>query len=59
MEGSEVRIRKQGAAVIIEPIAPDWEWLDRIAGEFSPDFFADGRDRPELPERPGLHKVFE
>ena len=59
MEGGEVRIRKQGAAVILEPIVSDWEWLDAIVGEFSPDFFADGRGQPELPSRPGLHRLFE
>ena len=43
MEGDEVRIRRQGAAVILEPMVSDWEWLDTIVGEFSPDFFAGGR----------------
>ena len=59
MDGEEVRIRKQGAAVILEPIVSDWEWLDAIVGEFSPDFFADGRAQPDLPSRPGLREVFE
>ena len=59
MQGDEVRIRKQGVAVILEPIVSDWEWLDAIVGEFSSDFFADGRGQPELPSRPGLHQVFE
>ena len=49
MEGDEVRIRKQGAAVILEPIASDWAWLDGIAGKFSKDFFAQGRRQPRLP----------
>ena len=31
LAGDEVRIRsKQGAAVILEPIATDWQWLDDI-----------------------------
>ena len=49
MEGDEVRIRKQGVAVILEPMASDWAWLDEIVGEFSEDFFADGRRQPRLP----------
>ena len=49
MEGVEVRIRKQGAAVILEPMASDWAWLDGIAGKFSEDFFAQGRRQPRLP----------
>jgi len=41
--GNEVRIRKEGAAVILEPLAADWQWLDDIAGKFSEDFLQDGR----------------
>lgn len=28
--GKEVKIRRQGKQVIIEPIAEDWEWLDSL-----------------------------
>ena len=43
LAGDEVRIRsKQGAAVILEPIATDWQWLDDIAGKFSEDFLQNG-----------------
>ena len=49
MEGDEVRIRKRGAAVILEPIASEWTWLDETAGKFSEDFFAEGRCQPEMP----------
>ena len=59
MEGDEVRIRRQGAAVVLEPIASDWGWLDAIAGEFSADFFAGGREQPELPPGPDLGGAFE
>ena len=59
MEGTEVRIRKQGCAVILEPIASDWAWLDAIAGEFSKDFLAEGRQQPELPKRSAVDGLFE
>jgi len=59
MEGDEVRIRRQGADVILEPMVSDWEWLDAIVGEFSPDFFAENREQPELPSRRGLRELFE
>ena len=42
MKGDEVRIRRQGSALILEPVASDWAWLEAISGEFSSDFFADG-----------------
>lgn len=59
MEGAEVRIRRQGSAVILEPIASDWAWLDAIIGEFSTDFLAGGRQQPELPKRSVVDGLFE
>ena len=45
--------------LILETAASDWEWLDAIAGKFSDDFFAAGREQPDLPPRPELDGVFE
>lgn len=59
MEGDAVRIRKQGAAVILEPIASDWDWLEEIVGAFSDDFLASGRRQPELPPGPDLDNGLE
>ena len=59
MEGSEVRIRRQGRNVILEPLAEDWAWLDAIAGTFSDDFFAKGRQQPDEQERPALDRLFD
>lgn len=59
MKGHEVRIRKQGAAVILEPIASDWEWLDAVTGKFSEDFFARGRNQPNLPPGPKFDTGFK
>ena len=58
MKGDEVRIRRQGTAVVLEPIADDWRWLDAVAGRFSSDFFADGRNQPQLEDRPALGSAF-
>ena len=59
MDGNEVRIRKRGASVILEPIASDWAWLDEIAGNFSDDFFSEGRRQPEMSSRPALDDMFD
>ena len=59
MEGNEVRIRRQGRSVVIEPIAEDWGWLDAIAGTFSDDFLTDGRRQPAEQERPALDTLFD
>ena len=34
----EVRIRRHGSAVILEPIAQDWAWLDDVIGPVGEDF---------------------
>jgi antitoxin VapB len=58
-EGDEVRIRRQGNAVVLEPIAHDWAWLDAVAGKLSDDFLPDGREQPEMPpDRPELDELF-
>lgn len=59
MDGAEVRIRKQGAAVVLEPVTTDWTWLDAIEGKFSRDFFAEGRKQPVHQVRPALDALFE
>lgn len=51
MAGDEVRIRKSGSAVILEPIAMDWGWLDDVAGNFSDDFSPPAATSPRC--RPG------
>jgi antitoxin VapB len=58
-EGEEVWIRREGHAVVLEPIAKDWAWLDALAGTFSEDFIVDGRDQPGPQERSGLDELFK
>jgi antitoxin VapB len=57
-QGEEVRIRRHGNAVILEPMAEDWTWLDSIAGKLDEDFAQAVDERPEQQERPALAKLF-
>jgi antitoxin VapB len=58
-EGDEVRIRRHGTAVILEPIPTDWAWLDDLAGSLDSDFVeAAMEEHPPKQERPGLNDVF-
>jgi antitoxin VapB len=52
-QGDEVRIRKEGDAVILEPMASNVRaWLDDILRHpLSKDFMADGRQQAPAPER--------
>lgn len=56
-EGSAVRIRREGRAVVLEPLAEGWAWLDHLPGQVDEDFEdaalhrpAEQQDRPELDE---------
>ena len=35
-ESGQVRIRRHGRSVILEPIAQDWAWLDALIGPVDP-----------------------
>lgn len=56
--GDEVRIRRRGSAVILEPLAEDWAWLDAIAGRLDDDFVKAANEEAEEQERPALDKYF-
>jgi antitoxin VapB len=56
--GDKVRIRRHGNAVILEPIADDWAWLDAIKGELDDDFVAAVNEQPPQQERPELDELF-
>ncbi|MBW7903831.1 MAG: antitoxin [Rhodocyclaceae bacterium] len=50
----EVRIRKYGDAVILEPIVTDWAWLDAVQGPVDEDFAQAAEQEPPEQERPEL-----
>jgi antitoxin VapB len=57
-EGHEVRVRRHGNAVILEPLAEDWSWLDSIAGRIDDDFAEAATEEPEPQERHALDDLF-
>jgi antitoxin VapB len=56
--GEEVRIRRHGSAVILEPVAEDWAWLDSIVGKLDEDFVRAVDENPKEQQRPALEKLF-
>ncbi|HEV2334920.1 MAG TPA: type II toxin-antitoxin system VapB family antitoxin [Stellaceae bacterium] len=58
LPGEEVRIRRHGNAVILEPIVDDWGWLDSIAGALDEDFTRAVEEQPRQQERPVLDNFF-
>lgn len=57
-DGEEVHIRRHGNAVILEPVASDWAWLDAITAKLDHDFVQAVNEQPEPQERPGLDRLF-
>lgn len=53
-EGAEVRIRRVGAGVMLEPIAQDWGWLSAITGPVDRDFELASTVQPQEQENPAL-----
>lgn len=53
-DADEVRIRRHGDAVILEPIAHDWAWLDKIVRPLGDDFVQAVFEQPEQQDRPAL-----
>ena len=58
VDGREVRIRRRGRAIVLEPVPDSWAWLDAVAGKLDDDFVSAVREQPEAVERPGLGTVF-
>jgi len=59
-EGGEVAIRREGDAVILEPIndnGDEWAWLDQLQ-PFDDDFIAAVEEPVPEQERPELEKFF-
>lgn len=53
-----VRIRRHGNAVILEPVADDWAWLDEITERLSEEFVQNAMERTEQQKRPALDELF-
>ena len=58
VDGREVRIRRRGRAIVLEPVPDSWEWLDALVGPLDDDFVTAAREQPGPSERPEMDKVF-
>ncbi len=54
LETDEVRIRRHGRSVILEPVAHDWDWLEALAGKVDENFASAVAEKPVEQERPAL-----
>lgn len=58
IEGDEVRIRRHGHAIVLEPLAADWSWLDAVTGQFDADAAKAAIEPMEEQKRPAIDKLF-
>lgn len=57
-EGEEVRIRRHGNTVILEPVASDWSWLNTAVGQLDDDAAQAAEERVGPQDRPALDALF-
>lgn len=53
----EVRIRRHGSTLILEPVTHDWGWLDALA-ELDADAVQASSEQPKPQEHPELDRLF-
>ncbi|MEO6078439.1 MAG: type II toxin-antitoxin system VapB family antitoxin [Steroidobacteraceae bacterium] len=60
-KGTEVRIRRQGGAIVLTPIEDEWAWLKRVIGPVDEAFKRAALDRPKDPpqQRPEIKEFFK
>ncbi len=51
-ECEKVRVRKEGSAVILEPITDDWAWLDNLDIPADEDFLRAALDARNVEHQP-------
>jgi antitoxin VapB len=56
--GDQVRVRRHGNTVILEPIAEGWGWLDAVTGQLDEDVLEAAASQPTLRERKELSELF-
>ncbi|HWY14712.1 MAG TPA: type II toxin-antitoxin system VapB family antitoxin [Rhizomicrobium sp.] len=56
--GEEVLISRRGSAVVLEPVADDWSWLDGMIGKLDRDFVEAVKEKSAPQKRTELEKLF-
>lgn len=54
----QVRIRRVGSAVVLEPIPDNWDWLSALQGPFDEAFLAAVEEELPLEDNPEVDPLF-
>lgn len=57
VKGCEVRSKRRGNAIVLEPIPDTWAWLEDLPRPLDEDFVEAAREQLSAPERPGLEQL--
>ncbi len=49
-----VNVRRQGDAIILEPVVDDWDWLTKLTGSVDDDFASAVEEETPQQDRPAL-----
>jgi len=58
LDAREVRLRRRGNGLILEPVPETWSWLDEIEGTLDEDFVEAVQEQPQAMDRPEIEKLF-
>jgi len=58
LDAEQVRIRRHGNSLVLEPVPESWYWLDEISGQLDKDFVQAANEPPGQQSRPDLDKLF-
>jgi antitoxin VapB len=58
LPGHEALVSRRGSAVVLEPLADDWAWLDAVTGKLDPDVLKSAREKSPQQRRPAPRKLF-
>ena len=54
LAADEVRVRRHGNSVILEPIPDGWRWLDAVVGPIEEDFAEGAAEQDAASDKPEL-----
>jgi antitoxin VapB len=52
IDARELRVRRRGNGIILEPVPDSWSWLDVVTGTLDDDFVEAAQGQPQTIERP-------
>ncbi len=49
LDGEAVQVRREGAAIVLEPVSASWDWLQELVGPVDEEFLKAVEEEPSPP----------